>query len=101
MVSESVSETTVTIDIPMKWPTNGIKPQIKTTMASGPGYGMPIVNPIIKINMAAKAAIMAWPPTNEPILETMAFVNLETRSRLLVGTKRRPMLITCGSEARK
>ena len=101
MVSESVSETTVTIVIPIKWPTNGIKPQIKTTIASGPGYGMPIIKPMIKINTAARAAIIACPPTKEPILPTIALVNLETRSRLVAGTNLRPIFITWGSEARK
>ena len=89
------------MDIPIKWPTNGIKPQIKTTIASGPGYGMPIIKPIIKIKVAARAAIIACPPTKEPILATMALVNLETRSRLVAGTNLRAIFITCGRDARK
>ena len=91
---ESVKLTRVTILMPIKWPTNGIKPQIKTTIASGAGYGMPIISPITKINMAAKAAIIDWPPTKEPTLETIALVNFETRSRLDAGTNRKPIFIT-------
>ena len=36
--------------------------------------------------MAARAAMIAWPPTKEPILETIALVSFETRSLLgLIG----------------
>ena len=51
--------------------------------------------------MAASAAMIACPPTKEPILETIAFVSFETRSLLEPGTNLSPIFITCGREARK
>ena len=101
MLNESVRLTKVTTVIPIKWPISGIKPQTKTTMASGPGYGMPIVKPISKINAAANAAIIAWPPTNDPTLLIIALVSFDTRSRLVAGTNRKLIFITCGRDARK
>jgi hypothetical protein len=44
-----------------------MNPQNKTNIASGPVYGMLIINPIHTINTAELEAIMAWPPTKEQI----------------------------------
>ena len=98
---ESVRDTRVTTVIPMKWPIKGMNPQIKTNMDSGPVYGMPIANPIIKMNKEARIAIIPCPPTNEPMREMIALVNFATRSLREFGTKRRPIFTTLSSEDRK
>jgi hypothetical protein len=64
-------------------------------------YGIPIINPMNKIKIAARAAIIDWPPTNEPTLVTIALTNFEILSLLVAGTNCNPIFITCGSEARK
>ncbi len=86
MERDAVSETKVTIVMPMKWPTNGIKPQTKTITASEPEYGIPIIKPIIKMNKAARIAIIPCPPTKEPTLAIIALLNFDTRSRRVAGT---------------
>ena len=70
-------------------------------MDSGPVYGMPMANPIIKMNRAARIAIIPCPPTKEPILEMIALVNFATRSLREFGTKRRPIFTTLSNEDKK